>query len=615
MKTGRADLLISIAIVALVAVVFGRTVTFDFVNYDDPIYVYQTPAITAGLWWNSVPWAFTHLHGQNWHPLTTLSHMLDCQLYGIAPAGHHLSNLLLHAAAAAFLFLTLRRMTAAMWRSAFVAAVFAIHPLRVESVAWIAERKDVLSGLFFVVTLAAYTRYVRTPTLVRYLATLLSFAAGLLSKPMLVTTPFVLLLLDYWPFQRIRSGSVVRIGLEKMPMLVLSALSCGATLVAQRRYIGIGEELPFNARVTNAIVSYLTYVGQMLWPVNLAPFYPHRESNVPAGEIVAAVVFLVALTTVAIVLRRRRPYLLVGWFWYIGMLVPVIGVVQVGWQSHADRYTYLPQIGFSIAAVWLLADVAAKLRIARLVLAGAASCVLLVFGAAAFAQAGYWRNSETLWTHTLAVSPRNDVAENNLGILLAEGGRYDEAIAHYEAALRVRPLNAVAHLNLGNAMILSGNLPGALAELHRALEIDPANVDVHNALGVMRLQRGDIHGAIDEWNQTLAVDQENGNAANNLAWVYATSSDATFRDGNRAVALATKATDVSAGRNAVVLRTLAAAYAEDGRFDDAILTAERARKIAETQKNSGLVAELDAIIALYRIHKPLRDPSIRGRQK
>lgn len=612
MKIRRNEVLISAAIAALVAAVFGRTATFDFVNYDDPIYVYQSPAITAGLHWDSVPWAFTHVHGQNWHPLTTLSHMLDCELYGVAAAGHHTTNVVLHAATAVLLFLTLRRITGAMWRSALVAAVFAIHPLRVESVAWIAERKDVLSGLFFVLTIAAYAFYVRTRTVRAYACTLLAFTAGLLSKPMLVTTPFVLLLLDLWPLQRLRDGKLFRIVLEKIPLLCLAIGSCVATLIAQKQYIGVGEELPLTARLTNAALSYVTYVRQMFWPVSLAPFYPHREANVSAVEVAAAILFLVGVTVAALLLRKRKPYVAVGWLWYLGMLVPVIGVVQVGWQSHADRYTYLPQIGLYIAIVWLLGDAALMFRVPRIALASAAVCVVVAFAAAAFAQTGYWRDSETLWTHTLAVSPQNDVAQNNLGILLADRGRYDEAIAHYEAALRLRPQNAVAHLNLGNALILRGDVSAAREEVRRAIEIDPTNVDAHNALGVMRLQQGDVSGAIDEWRRALAVDPENGNAANNLAWVYATSTDPAVRNGTEAVALARKAVSISAGRNALVLRTLAAAYAESGRFDEAIATAERARELAQLQKNPTLVAELDATIALYATHRPLRDPSIGG---
>lgn len=610
MSARRNQVLISIGIAALVAAVFGRTVTFDFVNYDDPIYIYQTPAITGGLNWKSVPWAFTHIHGQNWHPLTTLSHMLDCQLYGVAAAGHHFTNVLLHSLSAVLLFLTLRRITAAMWRSALAAALFAIHPLRVESVAWIAERKDVLSGLFFVLTIAMYARYVRNRSATAYALTLLAFAAGLLSKPMLVTTPFVLLLLDFWPLQRLRNERLVRLFTEKVPLLFLSLGSCVATLIAQKQYIGVGEELPMNARLTNALLSYLIYVQQMFWPADLAPFYPHRETNVSASEVATALLFLIGVTAAAIILRKRKPYAAVGWFWYLGMLVPVIGIVQVGWQSHADRYTYLPQIGLCIAVMWLLGDAAVKLRAPRIVLAGAAGCLVLLFAALGFAQSGYWRDSETLWKHTLAVSPRNDVAENNLGILLADRGRYDEAIAHYQTALRLRPRNAVAHLNLGNALILRGDLASALREVRRAIEIDPSNVDAHNALGVMRLQQGDVRGAIDEWTRSLAVDPENGNAANNLAWVYATSSDPTLRNGSEAVAFAQKAYEISGGRNALVLRTLAAAEAESGRFDDAIANAERARELAQAQQNSGLVAELEATILLYKTHTPLRDPSI-----
>ena len=355
--------------------VFGQTLWHDFINYDDPRYVYENTKITGGLSISGIAWAFTHIHSLNWHPLTTISHMLDCQLYGLKAGWHHFTNVLLHTVAAMLLFLALQQMTGAVWRSAFVAAVFAIHPLRVESVAWIAERKDVLSGVFFMLTLLAYVNYVRLPRIRGYLAVVFLFACGLMSKPMLVTLPFVLLLLDYWPLDRIK-GQLWKRVVEKIPLIALSAVSSVITFLVQKGAVGQTEELPIFERINNAVVSYVLYIWQMLWPVNLAVFYPHPENRLPLWEIVCCLLVVMCITVAAIALRKHRPYLLTGWLWYLGMLVPVIGLVQVGWQGRADRYTYLPQIGLYIAATWAVADLTILYRHQRAILSTAAILVI-----------------------------------------------------------------------------------------------------------------------------------------------------------------------------------------------------------------------------------------------
>ena len=340
---------------------FGQTIGHDFVNFDDKTYVYGNPIVTSGLTLVGIKWAFTHSHALNWHPLTTISHMLDCQLFGLDPAGHHFTNVLLHTIAVLLLFFVLRQMTGMLWRSAFVAALFAIHPLRVESVAWIAERKDVLSAVFFMLTLGAYVRYTRNRTVGRYIVMAFLFACGLMSKPMLVTTPFVLLLLDWWPLARLQRTEIKGqrtemkgLLLEKVPLIFMSAASCVATLIAQHGVTGQMEPLPLTWRIENALISYVVYIRQMFWPTKLAGFYPAHPF--PFWEVILATVFLVASSALAIALRKTRPYIFTGWFWYLGMLVPVIGIFQVGLQSHADRYTYLPQIGLSVLLTWLVAD-------------------------------------------------------------------------------------------------------------------------------------------------------------------------------------------------------------------------------------------------------------------
>jgi Tfp pilus assembly protein PilF len=613
---------IAFLLAALTWIVFGQTLHHDFVNYDDQRYVYENPRITAGLSATTVVWAFTHVHSENWHPLTTISHMFDCQLYGLRPGAHHATNALLHATGTILLFLALLEISGALWRSAFVAAVFGVHPLHVESVAWIAERKDVLSGVFFMLTLLAYERYARAPSIGRYMAVALLFGCGLMSKPMLVTLPFVLLLLDYWPLNRIARprlagknapiarSTIISLVLEKVPLIVLSLGSSVVTFLAQRPAIGGTEELPISWRLGNALVSYVAYIWQMVWPVNLAVFYPHPENRLPVWQIVAAVIALIGVSAIAAVMRRRRRYVLVGWLWYLGMLLPVIGILQVGWQAHADRYTYLPQIGLSILITWSVADLTSRWRRQREVLVVSATAVIIALTWRAWLQTTYWGNSETLWAHALAVTHNNDVAENNLGIVLLQQGRVDEAIPRFERAIQIRYQNAPAHDNLAKAFLRKGQLTDAIVESRKLLEIQPENLEVRNILGTVLIQQGRIREAIEQWQETLRRDANNGNAKSNLAWVFATCPENSLRDGNRAVQLAEQALQLSGGQNALVLRTLAAAYAESGRFTDAGETARRGAELANQQGNSGLARELEASIALYESGRALRDPSL-----
>jgi len=541
--------------------------------------------------------------------------MLDCQLYGVKAGGHHFTNVLLHSVAVVLLFLALLQMTGgpsrtgSIWRSAFVAAVFAIHPLRVESVAWIAERKDVLSGVFFMLTLLAYVYYVRLPQLRRYLVVVFVFACGLMSKPMLVTLPFVLLLLDYWPLDRIKGQVWARV-LEKLPLIALSAVSTIATLVAQKGAVGYTEELPILERLNNAVVSYVLYIWQMLWPVNLAVFYPHPENRLRLWEIIASLLLLICVTAIAITLRKRRPYLITGWLWYLGMLLPVIGLVQVGWQGRADRYTYLPQIGLYIAATWTVADLTRLWRHQRIILNAAALLAIVVLSCCAWVQTRYWRDSETLFKHALAVTTNNDVAKNNLGIVYLRRGNVDEAISLLQAAVDLRPDNSPAHDNLAKALLQKGNVADALNHYRKLLDLQPDNIEVHNIVGTVLIQQGRIREGVEEWEKVLASQPDNGNALSNLAWVFATSPDDSLRDGAKAVQLASEAVRVSGYRIPILFRTLAAAYAETGEFSKAIQTAQQGIELANSQGNSGLATELQGNIALYQEHRPLRDPTL-----
>jgi Flp pilus assembly protein TadD len=642
---------VSIALFILVWLIFGRTVRYDFVNYDDKTYVYGNPAVVDGLTLKSFLNAFVNTSTGNWHPLTMISHMLDAQLYGLKAGGHHFTNTLLHSIAVVLLFLFLQQITNRFWASGFTAAVFAIHPLRVESVAWIAERKDVLSAVFFMLTLMAYARYVGQPSLRRYATMSMLFVCGLMCKPMLVTTPFVLLLLDYWPLKRITNGMSAI--LEKLPLFLLSVASSVVTFVVQEHSPGAIAQLPLNWRIENALVSYVTYIYQMIWPDNLAVFYPHPGNRLGQWKVITAGVLLVGITLVALVVRRTRPYLLVGWLWYVGMLVPVIGIVEVGLQGHADRYTYLPQIGLYLAVTWFIADVFAKISYRRQILIPSAALIIIAFSACSWKQMSYWRNSETLWTHTLAVTRDNDVAQTNYGMFLMDRGELDAALSHFRAALEIRSSESNLHYNLslalietdiGNALARKADLDAALPHLQRAVKLQPDYADAHYNLGAILFQKDDLDEAIAEWRKALSIRPEDpdthtslGNALvrkgritdaakqyedaikidarsilalNNLAWLLCTSPDQSLRNGPKALECAQRADTLTNGKNLVFLRTLAAAFAENGRWSEAIRAAERGAELARSQNNLAFAGQFAEDISLYRAGLPLRDNSL-----
>jgi hypothetical protein len=483
-------LAICVFLLAITWLVFGQTVRYDFVNYDDNTYVYANPTITSGLTAHGIIRAFSGKHSSNWHPLTTISHMLDCQLWGLRAGGHHLTNIVLHTIAVVLLFLVFQQMTGSIWQSAFVAAVFAIHPLRVESVAWVSERKDVLSAVFFMLTLGAYIRYVRYPSVGRYLTMSILFALGLMSKTMLVTVPFVLLLLDYWPLKRFAGrSSTKRLILEKTPLFTLSAAAAVATLWAQEPGVTRIEQLPFISRIGNGLVTYVIYVKQMIWPAQLAVFYPHPEDTLPSWEIGLAILLLAVITAGAIALRRKHPYFITGWFWYLLMLLPVIGLIQVGSQAHADRYTYLPQIGLYLLLSWAITDALAS-RLRRRILGAAAGTAIIALAWRAHIQASYWRNGESLWMHTLAVTSQNFTAHNGLGNFLLDHGRVDEAIDQFQIAMNIDPSFPEAETNLSVALIEKGRSDEAIAHLQTLLKEYPNVAQVHYNLGNALLQKG-----------------------------------------------------------------------------------------------------------------------------
>ncbi|MHB8909941.1 MAG: tetratricopeptide repeat protein [Syntrophales bacterium] len=512
-----------------VALVFGQTIGHEFVNYDDAEYVYENPHVSHGLTGRGIAWAFTTTHFSNWHPLTWISHMLDCQIYGLHAGGHHLTNVLLHATATILLFLVLWRMTGYLWRSAFVAVVFAVHPLRAESVAWVAERKDVLSGLFFMLTLWAYVGYSRRSfSTIRYLMVVVLFALGLMAKPMLVTLPFVLLLLDYWPLGRLGLPMAGRhfpfswrSVVDKLPLLVLAAASCVVTFFAQGEAVASVDVVSIYTRIANALVSYMAYIEKLFYPVGLAAHYPYPEHDLPIGKVIASTLALAGISTAALVWRRRFPYLFVGWFWYIVMLIPVIGLVQVGSQSMADRYTYLPQIGLCIAVTWGIVQCTTSWR-HRFWMYGATSALaVLVLMGLAWKQTSYWRNTEALWAHTLTCTANNDRAHFNLAVELEKRGQVDAAITNYQKALEIKPVDSKAHNNLAMALEGQGQVDAAIAHYRKALEIKPADVKAHNNLGLALAGRGQIDEAFAHFQQALEIQPNDANALNSLGLVLA----------------------------------------------------------------------------------------------
>jgi tetratricopeptide (TPR) repeat protein len=771
---------ICVFLLAIVWVVFGQTTGFDFVNFDDGQYVTENPQVTAGLTKQGILSAFSSHATDNWVPLTTISHMLDCQIYDLAAGGHHFTNVLLHGASTILLFLTLHRMTRAMWRSAFVGAIFAIHPLRAESVAWISERKDVLCGVFFMLTLWAYAGYARNPkSLMRNLAALFFAALALMSKPVAVTLPFVLLLLDYWPLGRFEENTtgrprlwqIMRLAAEKIPFLTLSIASCLPTILTERQGITMTTMVPIPLRIENAIVSTVVYIGELFYPSKLAAFYYYPITGIPFLKVGVALIFLGAISFAVFYWRRNHPYLLVGWFWYLVMLVPVIGLVQVGSQAHADRHTYLSEIGLCLLLTWLVADWCARLPRRELVLGVLCPGVIIVLIFCAHTQVSYWRNGGTLWTHAIACDPydvrayydlanyldqKKDLegavknyetairidpklvgAHNNLGIILAARGDLDDAISQYEMAIALDANYAVAHYNLGGALLQRGQTNQAIVEFQDALSIDPAHSEVRNnadlalpdvpakqmktnyaqfhySLGLALETEGQLAGAIAQYREALALNPNHdasyslalalvktgnveegiqqfqnalrnnsddakthnnfgialrkagrlddaivqyqealkinpdyaqahynlGNAffqkgqindailqyqsalqimpANqmlqrNLAhaiWLLATSTDASGRNGTNAVAFAQTANDLAGGNNPMILRVLAAAYAECGNFAAAIETGKKAITLADEQQNPALQSALQQDTSRYEAGSPVRaDPA------
>jgi tetratricopeptide (TPR) repeat protein len=730
------EVFICIGLVLGIVVVFAPLLgnEYEFFRNDDGDYVVQNPHVNSGLKPENISWAFTAFHSYNWHPLTWLSLQLDTEIFGMVPSGYRLTNILLHAANALLLFAALRWMTGAVWPSGMVAGLFAFHPLHVESVAWISERKDVLSALFWMLTLCCYIYYASSPSLLRYLAVVGAFALGLMAKPMLVTLPFVLLLLDFWPLHRTRIGKDIadngsapadsafrlrplsfgRLLAEKAPLLALVAASCVLTLRAQTELVEEAQDyFSWDSRILNAAEAYVGYLGKMLWPARLGVFYPHAQESGLSVTALAAAAMLIAITVVALAARKARPHLLVGWFWFLGTLVPVIGLVQVGLQGMADRYTYIPLMGVFIMAAWEANRLVARGgpwpgRIATLT-----AVVLIACGLLTWRQVQFWQNSLTLWEHTFRVTDDNKFTRNQLGQSLLYRGQLVEAQEHFEAALRFDPDYNRVRVNLAACLNRQGKAKEAVAQLEEAMRrarpaeesamhfrlgvtlvnmpdrrtegldhllnsvaLKPTYADAHFALGLAYLQNGDTEAALEHLNAVLressplltaaysnlalvylvkgetdkalamaqsalqheppspeaayyvayALDCQGAaqaaraqydlalrtspgwlQQAAQSAWIAATGADSRPRNGKLAVVQADIACRATAKKEPRLLDVLAAAYAEAGRFDEAIACARQAKTLAQAQ-SPALAEQIQERIHLYEKRTPYRAP-------
>jgi protein O-mannosyl-transferase len=619
---------LAISLVAVTVILYLPVRNYPFIGFDDPGYVTENPRVTGGLTWGSIRWALTSGYFANWHPLTWISHMVDVQLFGMNGGAHHVTNLVLHVANTLLLFVVLFKMTGAVGRSAFVAALFAVHPMHVESVAWVSERKDVLSTAFWLLTMWAYLVYTRKPQFPRYTLVLVLFALGLMSKPMLVTLPCALLLLDVWPLRRAVIGQSprsvwLRLVYEKIPLFALAAASSVITYLVQRNS-GAVESLnvvPLSVRIANAILAYWMYVQKLVAPRGLGILYPY-PSNLFVGTVAAALAAVIAVSVAVALSVRTRPYLLVGWLWFVGTLVPVIGIVQVGKQPMADRYSYIPSIGLFVLVAWGAVDLLHRIRVPRVLSPVLSVITVGVYTAVAQRQLEYWRLSSELWKHTIAVTGENYLAENNLGwdldrehkpteaiphyleairlsprftgghanlaLVLAEVGRTDEAIEQFREVLKIEPKNHLAYLHMGFALSREGRSDEALSSFAEAIRLKPDYVEAHNGLGLVLARKGDADGAIREYREALRLMPTFAEAHSNLGAALASQGKLDEAIAQFSEAIRQKPDLVDAHNN------LAVALSTQGRLDDAIAQFTEAIRLNPNYANahSGLALAL-----------------------
>jgi protein O-mannosyl-transferase len=654
--------LVCLFLVVITLLSYWQLPTHDFLNFDDNVHITQSINVHKGITWKNIAWAFSFTDIAYWHPLTWLSHMLTFQLFGLNSGMHHLANLFLHVANTLLLFFVLHRMTRSLWSSAFVAAMFALHPLNVESVAWASERKNVLSTFFWMLTMLAYVCYAERPTLLRYLLTFLVFALGLMAKPMLVTLPFVLLLLDYWPLYRLnlspskrinqehhksknagfQRSTFLRLVLEKIPLLVLSIITIylSSMSVQGGRYIISTALVPMKLRVANALVSYVSYIKKMIWPHNLTIYYPYPHA-LPMWQVAGAGLLLFCISCLVLKALKSKPYLVVGWLWYIGTLVPVIGLVQAGlWPATADRFAYVPLIGLFIVIAWCAPDFVTRWRSRKIVLVTLATTLISILTVTTWLQLKYWQNGVTLFTHSLKATPNNSLINKELGNALEDQGNFDKAMYYYAKAIQITPNFAEPHNNLGRIFALKKDYKDAIYHYNEALRIKPTFTEAHNNLATALLYQGNEKEAIYHYYEALrsnpnyagayynlakiyanqgktektiilyrkALDcnPEMIQALYNLSWINATHENEKYRNGEKAIELAEKLSKITQYNHPMALDALAAAYAETGKFDTAVLTAEKGLELAKQQGPKELAFGLKNRLELYKKGQPYR---------
>jgi tetratricopeptide (TPR) repeat protein len=615
----RVDLWIGLFLVISILCVYWPVRNFSFVNYDDREYVTRNYHVQAGLTLENIRWSFTATQANNWHPVTWLSHMLDCWMYGMNPGHHHMINVLLHILNTLLLFFIFKRISGSRWKSAFVAALFALHPLHVESVAWVAERKDVLSTFFWMLALWSYTGFVENPRPDKYLLLILFYILGLMAKPMIVTFPCVLLLLDYWPLKRFQlrpskneDQAIQRsfyFGLiwEKIPLFLLSVASSIVTFLVQKNSGAVDSlaAIPFHVRIANAMVSYVNYIGKMLWPHNLAVLYPYPKS-IAMWKMAGAGVLLIMISVFVFRVLKSKPYLAVGWLWYLGTLVPVIGIVQVGSQALADRYTYVPLIGIFIMVTWGISDLVSKWQYRNFGLFTVAASILSIFIITSRMQVAYWSNSVTLFEHAVNVTGGSSTAQLNLGEALAEQGNIGNSAKHYLEAIKIRPGYAKAYNNLGVILAGQGKTEDAIRFLSKALQIIPGYAGAHFNLGKIYANLNNPEKAIFHYKKAVQLDPNMTQALYHLSWILSTVEDDKYRNGKEAVNLAEKLCKITQFRQPLALDALAAAYAETGQFNEATFTAKKAHKMALIQGPEPLAQGLEQRLKLYQNKMPYR---------
>ena len=655
--------LVCLFLVVITVLSYWQLPTHDFLNFDDNAFIVNSTIVHDGITWKNIKWAFSFTDVAYWHPLTWLSHMLTFELFGLKSGMHHLTNLFLHIASTLLLFTVLHRMTRSLWSSAFVAAMFALHPLNVESIAWASERKNVLSTFFWMLTMLAYAWYTERPSFLRYLFIFLVFALGLTTKPMLITLPFVLLLLDYWPIGRLKLDQsdtektetghkfinmgfqysiVFRLILEKIPLIALSVITIYFSSLSLKKLGDVVStaSVPMKLRIANALVSYISYIKKMIWPYDLAIYYPFPHA-LPTWQVAGSGLLILCLSILILRKVKEKPYLVVGWLWYVGTLVPVIGLVQAGlWPAIADRFAYVPLIGLFIIIGWGAPDLMERWHSGKIVLVTLGITLISILAVTTWEQLRYWQNGVTLFTHTLNVTPNNSLINKELGNAWEDQGDFDKAIYYYGKAIQINPNNAEARNNLGRLLFIEKNYKDAIYQYKEALRINPNFEIAHNNLATVLLTQGNEKEAIHHYYEALRsspnyagayynlakIYAKNGKtdkaiilytkaldcnpemiqALYNLSWINATHENEKYRNGPKAIQLAEKLDKVTQYHNPLALDALAAAYAETGKFDAAVLTAKKGLEAAEMQGLQELALGLKKRIELYKKGQPYR---------